>query len=143
MFSASFVRAADNQGPAQAAQKLFDAMRAHDRAAVSALFIPGSTVASVDADSKVSVMPAEDFATRVGNGKGDWLERIWNPQVLEHGSIAVVWAEYDFHLNRKFSHCGIDSFSMLKTASGWKIAGVSDTREVSGCRPSPLGPPTQ
>ena len=128
--------------PLAAAQKLFDAMKAHD-AAAAALFLPGATLASVDAKGKPSVMAAEKFAEHIGTGKGVWLERIWNPKVLEHGSIATVWAEYDFHLNGKFSHCGIDSFSLVRTDAGWKIAAVSDTRETSGCTPSPLGPPSE
>ena len=62
---------------------------------------------------------------------------------MEHGSVAVLWADYDFHLNGKFSHCGIDSFTLLKTTAGWKIAAVADTRETTGCAPSPLGPPAK
>lgn len=114
-------------------------MKAHDAAAASALFLPGATLGSVNAGQS-SVVPFEKFVEHIGTGKGEWLERIWNPKVLEHGSLAVVWAEYDFHLNGKFSHCGIDSFTLLKTDKGWKIAAISDTRETTGCAPSPLGP---
>jgi Domain of unknown function (DUF4440) len=139
--SALFARAADDGSPVAVAQKLFHAMKTHDGAAVSTLFVPGLTLSSVDANGKVSVTSGEDFAKRVASSKAEWLERIWDPKVLEHGSIAVVWAEYDFHLNGKFSHCGIDTFTMLKGDTGWKIAGLSFTRETSGCSPSPLGPP--
>lgn len=138
--SASLALAASDDGPTPAAQKLFDAMKTHDAAAASALFVPGATLSSVNADGKVSVTPFEKFVQHIGAGKGDWLERTWNSKVLQQGSIAVVWAEYDFHLNGKFSHCGIDAFTMLQTESGWKIASVSDTRQTSGCTPSPLGP---
>jgi hypothetical protein len=127
--------------PLAAAQKLFDAMSAHDGAAARALFVPGATLASVDAAGRASVLPFEKFAEHIGSAKQSWLERIWNPMVLEHENIAVVWAEYDFHLGGKFSHCGLDSFSLLKTEGGWKIAYISDTRQKSGCKASPLGPP--
>jgi hypothetical protein len=136
------VRAAGDDSPVNLAQKLFQAMKAHDGAAASSLFLPGLTLSSVDANGKVTVTSGEQFAKNLGNSKAVWLERIWNPKVLDQGSIAVVWAEYDFHLNGKFSHCGIDSFTMLKTGPGWKIASISYTRETAGCRPSPLGPPT-
>ncbi len=56
------------------------------------------------------------------------------------GGIAVVWAEYDFHLNGKFNHCGVDQVNLLKTGAGWKIMGIAYTSETSGCAPSPLGP---
>ncbi len=130
---ASFLRATDNETPLGIAQKLFDAMKAHDAAAATTLFVPGASLASIDGDGKASVIPFEKFAEHIGTSKSEWLERMSDPKVLEHGSIAVVWGEYNFYLNGTLNHCGIDSFSMLKTASGWKIAGVSDTRETSGC----------
>ena len=134
--------AASDDTPAAIAQKLFDAMKTHDAAAATALFLPGATLASVNAEGKASVTPFEKFVEHIGASKSSWLERTWNPRVLEQGSIATVWAEYDFHLNGKFSHCGIDAFTLLKTESGWKIASISDTRQTSGCTPSPLGSPT-
>ncbi len=133
--------ASDDQSPTAAVQRLFDAMSAHDANAGSALFTQDAMLFSVRPDGTAVATPHEKWLERLGASRDAWLERIWNPKVLEHGSIAVVWAEYDFHLNGKFSHCGIDSFSLLKTAAGWKIAAVSDTRETSGCSPSPLGPP--
>jgi hypothetical protein len=123
------------------AQKLFDAMKAHDSQAAAALFLPGATLSSVDAEGKTSVTPFEKFAERIGSSKKGWLERIWNPKVLQHGTIAVVWADYDFYLDGQFSHCGIDAFQMFKTESGWKISGVSDSRVTQGCEQNPAGPP--
>ncbi len=133
----SFLSAAGEDTPTAIAQKLFDAMKAHDSTAASALFLPGATLSSVDDSGKASVIPFEKFAEHIGASKSAWLERISNPKVLQQGPISVVWAEYDFYLNGKLSHCGIDSFSLLKTQGGWKIAAISDTRKTSNCKPSP------
>jgi len=65
---------------------------------------------------------------------------MWEPTVLVHGPLAVVWAAYDFHRNKTFSHCGVDAFTLLRSPTGWKIATVSYTTEATGCKPSPLGP---
>ena len=46
---------------------------------------------------------------------------------------------YDFWIDGKFSHCGIDAFDLIKTEEGWKLAGGVYTIE-SKCEPSPLGP---
>lgn len=140
VLSAGFLKAAGGDSPTAVAQKLFDAMKAHDSAAAMALFVPGTTMSSFDAAGKAVITPVEKWAERIGASKSGMLERMWNPKVMEQGSIATVWAEYDFHLDGKFSHCGIDSFTMLKTDAGWKIAGLSYTREKT-CAPSPLGPP--
>jgi hypothetical protein len=65
---------------------------------------------------------------------------MWNPEVRVHGPIASVWTAYDFWVDGKFSHCGVDVFDLVKTAEGWKISGGAYTVERTGCAPSPLGP---
>ncbi len=127
--------------PGATVQALFDAMKAHDAAAVRSLVIPEATLLSVRDDGKPSVAGFDKFAEHVGSSKDAWLERMWNPKILEHGAIAVVWAEYDFHLNGKLHHCGIDSVSLVKTADGWKVSSIAYTAETTGCAASPLGPP--
>lgn len=68
------------------------------------------------------------------------VERYWDPTVMLHDRLAVVWTPYDLYSDGVFSHCGINSFSMLKTDDGWKITGVVFSMEPDGCAPSPLGP---
>ncbi|HEY1946410.1 MAG TPA: hypothetical protein VGG97_05355 [Bryobacteraceae bacterium] len=130
-------------GPLAVAQRLFDDMATHNTADAQTLFTSEAMLFSVRPDGTSAATPHEKFVERMGASKDTWLERIWNPKVLEHGEIAIVWAEYDFHRNGKFSHCGVDSFHMLRTSAGWKIDALSDTRETTGCAPSPLGPPTK
>lgn len=69
-----------------------------------------------------------------------FIERMWQPTVHVHGPIAVLWTPYDIHRNGKFQHCGVDAFTLIRGASGWKIATVTYTVEPTGCAPSPLGP---
>jgi hypothetical protein len=126
-------------GPQAVVQQLFDAMATRNGDAARAVFAPDAALFSLGGNGKASKMPAEEFIGLLASTKNVWLERIWNPTVLIHGHIAVVWAPYDFHLNGQFSHCGMDSFGLMRTAAGWKITYVSDTRETQGCS-SPLGP---
>jgi hypothetical protein len=135
--------AAETSGPLTVARQLFDAMSSHNAGAAGNLFIPGAMLYGVGPNGAPSGIPFQKWVDQMGKSSDSWLERIWNPKVLQHGAAAVVWADYDFHLNGTFSHCGIDSFSLLKTNTGWKIASITDTREKSGCSPSPLGPPAQ
>jgi hypothetical protein len=133
-----FTAMAEEAGPVAVAQQLFDAMARHDADAARALFVPGAMLVSARPDGTASTVTFEKWVQQMGASKDAWLERMRKPEKLEHGSVAVVWGEYDFHLNGKFSHCGIDSFSLVKTSAGWKIAGIADTRETSGCSPDPL-----
>jgi Domain of unknown function (DUF4440) len=122
-------------------QHLFDAMSAHDAEAARSVLIPEGRVSGVSASGKPTNVSQEDFAARLGTAKQKYLERMWNPKVQARNGIATVWAEYDFHLDGKFHHCGIDSFSLVKTPEGWRIAGIVYSVETTGCTPSPLGPP--
>jgi hypothetical protein len=69
------------------------------------------------------------------------LERIWSPQLLVRGGLAQLWAPYDFHVNGKRTHCGVDSFTLIKGATGWRVAAIAYTVETTGCLDSPLGAP--
>lgn len=65
--------------------------------------------------------------------KGKYREVINDPKVLIHKNMAVVWAEYKFYINKKFSHCGMDSFSLIKDGDQWKIVSIIYTVEKTGC----------
>ncbi|HEX4809040.1 MAG TPA: DUF4440 domain-containing protein [Bryobacteraceae bacterium] len=125
--------ASDTTTETAVVQQFFDAMAAHDGAALSGLFTPEATVLSIRPDGASTATPQQKWVERVASSKDKFLERMWNPKVLDHGSLAVVWADYDFHLNGVFHHCGIDSFTLIKTTAGWKIAGVAFTSETQGC----------
>ena len=60
-------------------------------------------------------------------------ERYWAPTVLVRGSIAVVWAPYEFWIDGKTSHCGIDVFSFVKVGEAWHVANSMWTVEPDAC----------
>ncbi|RYZ84789.1 MAG: nuclear transport factor 2 family protein [Proteobacteria bacterium] len=56
-------------------------------------------------------------------------ERLFSWKILHDGSMAHVWTPYEFYVNGKLSHSGVNSFSLFKTGSGWKIIYCVDTRK--------------
>jgi hypothetical protein len=72
--------------------------------------------------------------------ENELIERFWDPEVLLHDRMAVVWTPYDLYIDGEFSHCGIDNFSLLKMEEGWKITGIVFSMEAENCAASPLGP---
>lgn len=84
--------------------------------------------------------PLSRFPLVLATNKRKLLERMWEPTVLVHGPMAVVWTAYDFHVDGVFSHCGIDAFTLTRTPAGWRIVNVTYTVERTGCAASPLGP---
>lgn len=67
------------------------------------------------------------------------IERYWSPAVLMRGHIAVVWTPYEFWLDGKRSHCGIDTFNLVKVDGRWRVANAMWTVEPEGC--ASLDPP--
>lgn len=76
----------------------------------------------------------EDFVTFVGNpGKDKFKEEIEFEAINAEISLASVWTPYKFYVNGKLSHCGTNSFQLVKTNDGWKIQYIIDTRR-RGCK---------
>ena len=129
------------QNPAEAqvvdaAQRLFDGMEKRDSAALRAALLPGAQfVAVVERDGQlvVRVMSADEFIIGVPKRTAVPHERMWSPEVRIDGGIATVWAPYNFHNGESFSHCGVDSFQLVNTTNGWKIAGIAYTVQTKGC----------
>ncbi len=123
-------------------QAFFDTMTAGDVDGARRILQPqGRFHAMRLADGKpdVRTFTNEEYFARLQASQQTMRERMWNPQVRISGLIAAVWTPYDFWIDGKFSHCGIDAFDLIKTEEGWKIAGGVYTIE-SKCEPSPLGP---
>ena len=62
-----------------------------------------------------------------------WDERLLNYDIKIDGAMANAWTPYEFWFNDKFSHCGVNSFQLFKSETGWKIIYIIDTRRRSGC----------
>ena len=123
-------------------QMFFDTMTAKDiEGARKVLQEQGRFHAMRMRDGKpdIRAFSNEEYFADLKASKREMRERIWDPEVRISGLIASVWAPYDFWIDGKFSHCGVDQFDLIKTEDGWKIAGGVYTLE-SKCAPSPLGP---
>ncbi len=60
-------------------------------------------------------------------------ERYWSPTVMIRGGIAVVWAPYEFWIDGKTSHCGMDVFDFVKIDGAWRISNAMWTVEPKAC----------
>ncbi|MBI3140023.1 MAG: nuclear transport factor 2 family protein [Sphingobacteriales bacterium] len=78
--------------------------------------------------------PAEfiDFVSKQKPGLAD--ERIRFETIKIDGPLALVWTPYEFYYNGQFSHCGVNSFHLVRFGNGWKIQFLIDTRRKQGCQ---------
>ncbi len=65
-----------------------------------------------------------------------WKERVDKDKVkvAVSGVIASVSAPYRFWINDEFSHCGYETFSLVKEKGSWKITSLTFSMEVIGCQ---------
>lgn len=119
----------------QAAQNLLDAIEKADTAAFRATFMPNAMIYTVRTKEGKPVSASRSPFTDTFRADTNTKERMKDEgvEVQVHGNMAQVWAPYNLWVNDTFSHCGIDVFTLIKTASGWRIAALSYTIEKEGC----------
>ena len=131
---------AERDAVLQVVQAFFDTMTAKDVEGARKILVPqGRFHAMRMRDGDIRSFSNEEYFAQLQSEKRTLRERMWNPEVRVHGLIATVWTPYDFWIDGKFSHCGIDAFDLIKAKDGWQIAGGAYTLEDK-CQPSPLGP---
>lgn len=55
-------------------------------------------------------------------------EKILSYNIQIDGTMAHVWAPYEFYLNDRLSHTGVNTFTLFKEKNSWKIIYLIDTR---------------
>ena len=77
----------------------------------------------------------QEFADFIGKLKKDSAdERITFETIKIDGPLAIAWTPYNFYHNGKFSHCGVNSFHLVRFNNIWKIQYLIDTRRRQGCQ---------
>lgn len=135
----------DEQAILNTVDQFFTALAERDRQLLASITVQGSlnisTSMSTNDDQRIRIQNYTQLLNNLSSEGPALLERYWDPTVLIQRDIAVFWAPYDFHVNGEFSHCGIDSFQLIKRGDRWLLTNLSWTVERTGCAESPLGPP--
>ena len=60
-------------------------------------------------------------------------EKLHGFKININGVIANVSTPYSFYVNEELSHCGVNTFQLMKFKGQWKIIYLVDTRSKLGC----------
>ena len=79
---------------------------------------------------KFSIQKASDFFKSIAAIplSMKFEEKILSFKVQVDGSMAHVWTPYEFYVNDKLSHSGVNSFHLYKENDVWKVVYILDTR---------------
>lgn len=126
-------------GPQEVVEQLFQAMKAGDADAMQALMHPDVRLVSTgvrEGSPVVQVMGVERWLDGVRASTRELDERIYDTVVHQEAGLASVWTRYDLYVDGEHSHCGVDDVLLVRTADGWRIVHLADTRSTEGCRGS-------
>ncbi|MBL3549502.1 MULTISPECIES: nuclear transport factor 2 family protein [unclassified Chryseobacterium] len=124
-----------NQDIEKPIRNLFLGMKNADPELLKSAFSENAVLQTIAKDGTVKNESIQDFIASVSKfSTGDLEERILVDAVHTDGNLASVFTPYSFYLKGKFSHCGANSFQLVKQNSDWKIQYVIDTRRKDNCR---------
>ncbi len=121
-----------------AVNKLFEGMKNSDASMITSSFGDSAVLQTISnsKDGKLIIRneKVSGFAEVVGkNPKGALDERIVFGSIKIDADLASVWTPYKFYYNGQFSHCGVNSFQLVRMNGTWKIQYLIDTRRKQAC----------
>jgi len=111
----------------------FEGFHARDTVKMRSQFVKEIVMHTISERNQQAILtsePAADFLKMIASvpKSEKFEERLLSYKIQIDGAMAHVWAPYEFYINGKLSHSGVNSFQLFKDKSGWKIAYCIDTR---------------
>lgn len=118
--------------------QLFEGMRRSDSTLIKAAVAPGAILQTVaknkEGQNVVRTEAMSGFITAVTQPREAIQdERITFGIINIDGDLAAVWTPYRFYVGEQFSHCGVNSFQLVRLNGEWKIQYIIDTRRKDNC----------
>ncbi|AQX83774.1 nuclear transport factor 2 family protein [Elizabethkingia bruuniana] len=133
-FNLFFSQISETEAVKAGVNKLFTAMKNSDSTGIKSSFTKQAILQTIMKNGEVKTEDIPAFARTIAKAVKNTLEeRITFSAIHIDGNLASVWTPYQFYFQGKFSHCGVNSFQMIKENGDWKIQYIIDTRRKDGC----------
>lgn len=113
---------------------MFDAMREHNGNKLLQQFTEEAMLERVTKKNEVKKSDLNKFAEFVDKSVKHLDEQLFNITIQESGNLASAWTPFAFYLDGKLSHCGINSFQLIKQNEQWKIRYLMDNAYQGDCQ---------
>lgn len=134
----SFVHGSDKNNDVDQLKKLISefkgAIKEKNERKFLELFYDHTVVfVGINPDKRKGSMPSNNgvmYSTHVGfigwivSSEKEITEKMWDINIQTDGDIASIYFKYSFHMDNKKSNYGDETWSLIKTTEGWKIASV-------------------
>lgn len=125
--------------PEKFIKNFFEAFHAQDTIALRTFAHPNTKLQSVSIDEAGNTKLTTDDYSKFLKGiaaipaDATFEERIHEYRVEQNEPLATVTTPYIFYFNEKLSHCGVNSFELVRFNGEWKIVYLIDTRIKEDC----------
>lgn len=110
-------------------EKLFTGMKNADTAMIRTVFTDAPILQTLAKNNDVKSENLQGFLSAFSKlSKNDADEKITFEAIHIDGNLASVFTPYEFYFKGNFSHCGANSFQLVKQNGVWKIQYLIDTR---------------
>lgn len=129
----TFCSEAQNQEIQKVVETFFEAFHSKDTVKLKALCNDRMILQSIAENAKGVKLSNEDpkvFFKSIASIPKEvvFQEKILNYFIQVDGSMAHAWTPYEFYVNGKLSHKGVNAFTLFKKDNSWKIVHLIDTR---------------
>src|SRR5260370_3886377 len=80
----------------------------------------------------------DGFAKFLSTSKDKLEEKFHNIEIRQDGDLGLVTFNYDFVINDKVHHSGLEVWQLCKIDGQWKILSVTWTIYIHSCQPTAL-----
>lgn len=127
-----FAQKTEKDAVKESVEKLFTGMKNADTTMIKSVFADEAILQTITKNNTVKTDKVEDFVNSISKlSKNDADEKIRFEAIHIDGSLASVFTPYEFYFKGKFSHCGANSFQLVKQNNVWKIQYLIDTRRTN------------
>ncbi len=120
--------------------EFFDAFHKQDTTKLKAMVKDGIKLQSISVNKEGKTVLQESdynqFVKGIASIPKDkkFEEKLLDFSIQVDGKMANAWTPYEFWFNGNFSHCGVNSFQLIKEEDTWKIIYLVDTRRRESCK---------
>ena len=124
---------AQNQEVQKTIETFFEGFHAKDTVKIKSVCSDKMLLQSIAENAKGAKLTDEsvkEFYTSIATipANFDFQEKILSYSIQVDGTMAHAWTPYEFYMNGKLSHKGVNAFTLFKENDMWKIIYVIDTR---------------
>lgn len=127
-----FAQKTEKDAVKESVEKLFTGMKNADTTMIKSVFADNAILQTITKNNTVKTDKVQDFVNSISKlSTNDADEKIKFEAIHIDGNLASVFTPYEFYFKGKFSHCGANSFQLVKQNNVWKIQYLIDTRRTN------------